>query len=128
MSEQAQRFGRTIVFWAGALGVVASVASTWLILPQRTEMSQISLTKWSAGWPYSTLEDGVTPIWQDTTPLAQGGSGNTALGEAVWNNLTDLFRQNFSREPLSSELDPWYASFWDSNAFKRHSHEPRIQP
>jgi hypothetical protein len=37
MSEQAQRFGRTIVFWAGALGVVASVASTWLILPQRTE-------------------------------------------------------------------------------------------
>ena len=26
-----------VVFWAGALGVAASVASTWLILPQRME-------------------------------------------------------------------------------------------
>lgn len=37
MSEQVQRVGRNVVFWAGALGVAASVASTWLILPQRME-------------------------------------------------------------------------------------------
>lgn len=37
MSEQVQRVGRNVVFWAGVLGVCASVASTWLILPQRME-------------------------------------------------------------------------------------------
>lgn len=35
--EQFQRVGRNVVFWAGVLGVMASVASTWLILPQRME-------------------------------------------------------------------------------------------
>jgi len=37
MSEQIQRVGRGVVFWSGVLGVCASVASTWLILPQRME-------------------------------------------------------------------------------------------
>lgn len=37
MSDQAQRVGKNVVFWAGVLGVAASVASTWLILPQRME-------------------------------------------------------------------------------------------
>ncbi len=37
MSDQAQRLGRNIAFWSGVLGVIASVASTWLILPQRME-------------------------------------------------------------------------------------------
>ena len=37
MSEQVQRVGKGVVFWSGVLGVCASVASTWLILPQRME-------------------------------------------------------------------------------------------
>lgn len=37
MSEQVQRVGKSVVFWAGVLGVAVSVASTWLILPQRME-------------------------------------------------------------------------------------------
>ncbi len=37
MSEQIQRVGKGVVFWSGVLGVCASVASTWLILPQRME-------------------------------------------------------------------------------------------
>ena len=37
MSEQIQRVGKGVVLWSGVLGVCASVASTWLILPQRME-------------------------------------------------------------------------------------------
>jgi len=37
MSDEARRVTHRVVFWAGAIGVAASVASTWLILPQRME-------------------------------------------------------------------------------------------
>ena len=37
MSDEARRVTQRVVFWAGAIGVAASVASTWLILPQRME-------------------------------------------------------------------------------------------
>lgn len=37
MSERIQQVGRIVIIWASVLGIAVSVASTWLIMPQRLE-------------------------------------------------------------------------------------------
>lgn len=37
MPENIQKMGKAAAFWCGLLGVVASVASTWLVLPTRLD-------------------------------------------------------------------------------------------
>lgn len=37
MPENIQKMGKMAAFWCGLLGVAASVASTWLVLPTRLD-------------------------------------------------------------------------------------------
>ncbi len=53
MPENVQKMGKAVAFWAGLLGVIASVASTWLVLPTRLD----AVEKRQAALEQSTTTD-----------------------------------------------------------------------